>query len=488
MINAFAIPPLVPTPSQTPTQTVTPTVTTTNTPTPTITPTNTQTPSQTPTQTKTPTTTPTNTQTPTQTQTTTPTITPSTSLPAGVCIYYTVGNGINISTFQTQGPTADFNDVQFADLIELRFSRNAYSGTTDNPIQTSVDFNSIFSNMGSGSTISIVGRGSASGVSILLQLTGTAAYAGTQMIVNSDFGGINIVSSEGIGFTNSGTYCVEFNNIAPTPTPTPTNTVTPTVTPSNTTTVTPTKTQTPTPSVTKTNTPTPSITTTTTQTQTPTRTVTPTITPTQTTTQNPTNTPTNTQTPTNTPSTTATNTPTKTPTNTPTSTPTSTITPSITSTNTPTPSLSVGCQSYDLVNQWWFNYGIQTIGNIGSNGYSRSATTASQVVYINLATEPASKQNVQDYKPFFDTLLISDVIRIYNVPDRSTGYADFEINGTPTYYPNVGSENYSYPVELKLNNNWDQRTTDDFPIYFTGTTINFFDSGGTQYTTFVSCV
>jgi hypothetical protein len=468
MINAFAIPPLVPTPSQTPTQTVTPTVTTTNTPTPTTTPTNTQTPTQTTTQTKTPTTTPTNTQTPTQTQTTTPTITPTTSLPAGVCIYYTVGNGINISTFQTQGPTNDFSDVQFADLIELRFSRNAYSGTTDNPIQSSVDFNSIFSNMGSGSTISIVGRGSASGVSILLQLTGTAAYAGSQMIINSGFGGINIVSSEGIGFTNSGTYCVEFNNIAPTPTPTPTNTVTPTVTPSNTTTVTPTKTQTPTPSVTKTNTPTPSITTTntptpsitttTTQTQTPTRTVTPTITPTQTTTQNPTNTPTN------------------------------TVTPSITSTNTPTPSLSVGCQSYDLINQWWFNYGIQTIGNIGSNGYSRSATTASQVVYINLATEPASKQNVQDYKPFFDTLLISDVIRIYNTPDRSTGYADFEINGTPTYYPSFGSENYSYPVELKLNNNWDQRITDDFPIYFTGTTINFFNSGGTQYTTFVSCI
>lgn len=439
MINAFAIPPLVPTPSQTPTQTVTPTVTTTNTPTPTITPTNTQTPSQTPTQTKTPTTTPTNTQTPTQTQTTTPTITPTTSLPAGVCIYYTVGNGINISTFQTQGPTADFSDVQFADLIELRFSRNAYSGTTDNPIQTSVDFNSIFSNMGSGSTISIVGRGSASGVSLLLQLTGTAAYAGTQMIVNSDFGGINIVSSEGIGFTNSGTYCVEFNNIAPTPTPTPTNTVTPTVSPSNTTTVTPTRTVTPTNTLTPTNTNSPS------------QTVTPSIT--------------------------ASNTP------------TISITPSITTTNTPTPSLSVGCQTYNLVNQWWFNMGIQTVGNIGTNGYTRSATTASQVVYINLATEPASRQNVQDYKPFFDTLAIGDVIRIYNVPDRSTGYGDFEINSTPIYAPPpFFIECYNYPVTLKTNNNWDQKTIDDFPTYFTGTTINFFDSGGTQYTTFVSCI
>ena len=278
------------------------------------------------------------------------------------------------------------------------------------------------------------------------------------------------------------------------PTPTPTQTVTPSITPS----ITPSPTQTPsttqTPTTTPSNTPsnTASATPGATPTPTPTNTSSPTATPSTTPTTTPTQTPSGTAgaTPTPTPSITAssTETPTPTSTSTPTQTPgaTSTPTPSVTSSATPTPSvtstppLSVGCNTINTSNLVWLNGGVSSTspGTPSSDGFTRNALLANDVIRVSITD--VSFGYFVSLKPFFDSLINGDVIRIYNYPNPNTGWADFEISGK-TYW-DILPPFFEFNVGLKTNNSWDENIT------FNDTQINFFNSGGTQYTSFTYCV
>jgi len=188
---------------------------------------------------------------------------------------------------------------------------------------------------------------------------------------------------------------------------------------------------------------------------------------------------------------------TETPTNTPTPTvsesasitPTPTGTPAETPTNTPTPTItpSQTCEEFDLVNQRWINSNSisLTCPNIGSNKWRRDDISAESITNLNISTEPITQQFLKNYQQFFASLVVGDVIRIQNYPDPNTGWADFEITSSPTFYPFGGVPQYCFPVTLKTNNNWDEQIGDNSP---SGTTINFFNSLGVQYTNYNTCV
>ena len=199
----------------------------------------------------------------------------------------------------------------------------------------------------------------------------------------------------------------------------------------------------------------------------------------------PTPTPTESLTPTPTVSETATNTPTPTVSETATSTPTPTGTP----TNTPTPTItpSQTCEEYDLVNQRWVNSSSisLTCPSVGSNKWRRDNVSAGLITNLNISTEPITQQFLKNYQQFFASLTVGDVIRIQNYPNPNTGWADFEITASPTFYPFGGVPQYCFPVTLKTNNGWDEQIGDNFP---SGTTINFFNSVDVQYTTYNTCI
>jgi hypothetical protein len=182
-------------------------------------------------------------------------------------------------------------------------------------------------------------------------------------------------------------------------------------------------------------------------------------------------------------------TPTPTVSETATSTPTPTGTPAETPTNTPTPTItpSQTCEEFDLVNQRWVNSSSisLTCPNVGSNKWRRNDVNAGSITNLNITTEPITQQFVKNYQPFFASLTVGDVIRIQNYPNPSTGWADFEITASPTFYPFGGVPQYCFPVTLKTNNGWDEQIGDNFP---SGTTINFFNSVDVQYTTYNTCI
>jgi hypothetical protein len=221
--------------------------------------------------------------------------------------------------------------------------------------------------------------------------------------------------------------------------------------------------------------PTPSPTTTETPTTTPTITQTPT--PTQTPNETPNQTPTNTETPTQTPTNTPSNTPTETPTNTPTNNPsqTPTNTPTLTQTPTVTPS---GCSGDIVNNQTWFTSPVSIFQpSMGSYSWARNNSNPTLVTELGITTIPYSNTGL-NFQAFFDSLSQSDVIRIYNTPDPSTGYVNYEITNAGVFYSG-GVTSYVFEVSLKENNNWDNNIT------YVQTKINFFNSEDVQYNCYI---
>jgi hypothetical protein len=196
-----------------------------------------------------------------------------------------------------------------------------------------------------------------------------------------------------------------------------------------------------------------------TPTPTPTSTVTPTPTPTETLTQTPTPTVSESSTPTPTP------TVTETPTNTPTLTQTPTVTPS-------------GCSGDIVNNQTWFTSPVSNFQpSMGNYSWARNNSDPTLVTEIGITTIPYSNTGL-NFQAFFGSLIQSDVIRIYNTPDPSTGYVNYEITNAGVFY-SAGVASYVFEVSLEENNNWDNNIT------YVQTQINFFNSEDVQYNCYI---
>jgi hypothetical protein len=221
--------------------------------------------------------------------------------------------------------------------------------------------------------------------------------------------------------------------------------------------------------------PEPTVTQTETPTQTPTVSETPTETPTPTVTDTPANTPTPTvsETPTETPTPTVTDTPANTPTPTVSETPTNT--PTLTQTPTVTPS---GCSGDIVNNQTWFTSPVSSFQpSMGSYSWARNNSDPTLVTEIGITTIPYSNTGL-NFQAFFGSLIQSDVIRIYNTPDPSTGYVNYEITNAGVFY-SAGVASYVFEVSLEENNNWDNNIT------YVQTQINFFNSEDVQYNCYI---
>jgi hypothetical protein len=114
---------------------------------------------------------------------------------------------------------------------------------------------------------------------------------------------------------------------------------------------------------------------------------------------------------------------------------------------------------------------------MGSYSWARNNSDPTLVTEIGITTIPYSNTGL-NFQAFFGSLIQSDVIRIYNTPDPSTGYVNYEITNAGVFYSG-GVASYVFEVSLEENNNWDNNIT------YVQTQINFFNSEDVQYNCYI---